>query len=157
MKISGTDPNTGEKFQADAEIGDDFIQSMSEFKVSDRGVKKLIDDLHLSADAKSALHTLSSTTIRAGDYVLKIGRKIIDFICSVFKEYPTASFGMVFGAIVGFLITSIPILGVVLGPIVAPIAIALGLILGLHEDIKDKALERKIAEINAKFSALKPQ
>jgi len=34
---------------------------------------------------------------------------------------------------------------------------ALGLILGLHEDIKDKALERKIAEINAKFSTLKTQ
>lgn len=155
MKISAINPETGAKFQADAEVSDDFIQSMSEIRLSDASIKKVIDELRISADAKLALHSLSSTTIRAGDHVLKIGRKIIDFICSIFREFPTASFGVIFGAIIGFLIAAIPILGIVLGPIVTPIAIALGIVLGLHEDIKDKALERKIAEINAKFSTLK--
>jgi len=155
MKISGINPETGEKFQAEADgINTAFIQSMSDFEISEAGIKKMIDNLDISADAKSILHSLSTITIRAGEFILKIGRKLIDFVCSVFKDFPTASFGMVFGAIVGFLISSIPIIGAVLGSVVTPVLIALGLLAGAYEDIKDKNLSRKITEINAKFSAL---
>jgi uncharacterized membrane protein required for colicin V production len=155
MKISGVNPETKEAFQSEASgVTDDFIKSMSEFEISEAGIKKLIDDLNISADQKSVLYKISTVTIRAGEFILKIGRKIIDFVCSMFKEYPTASFGMVFGGILGFLISAIPIIGFVLGPIVTPILIALGLMMGSYEDIKDKNLSRKIAEINAKFSAL---
>ena len=76
------------------------------------------------------------------------------FVCLLFKEYPSATFGMIFGAIAGFLISAIPILGVVLGPIVTPLAIVFGLIIGVPQDIRDKALARKIAEANAVFSPL---
>ena len=62
---------------------------------------------------------------------------------------------MIFGAIAGFLVASIPILGVVLGPTFTPLAILLGLVSGLSQDFKDKALARLIAEINAKFNPLK--
>ena len=155
MKISGVNPKTGDTFQAEADdVTSEFIKAMSDFEMSEAGIKKLIDNLDISADAKSALHYISKITIRAGEFILNIGRKIIDFVCTVFKEYPSATFGMVFGGIVGFLITSIPIIGVVLGAIVTPIAIALGLIIGSYEDLKDKKLERKIAEINAEFSPL---
>jgi len=155
MKISGINPETGEKFETDAsDVNEEFIQSMSDFKMTDGEVKKLIDSLDVSADIKSGLYMISKTTIKAGQFVLKVGRKIIDFVALTFKEYPTASFGMIFGAIIGFLITAIPILGAVLGPLVTPILIALGLIVGLYNDIQDKALLRKITEINANFSAL---
>ncbi len=155
MKISGVDPKTGKIFQKEAAgINGNFITAMSELELSEAGVKKLIDNLDISADAKSILHSLSSITIRAGEFIIKIGRKIIDFICSIFRDFPTATFGIVFGSIVGFLISSIPVLGIILGPIVTPILISLGLLAGVYEDIKDKNLSRKIAEINAKFSAL---
>lgn len=155
MKISGVNSETGEKFQAEADgVTSEFIKSMSDFDMSEAGIKRQIDNLNISADAKSALHYISSVTIRAGKFILKIGRKIMDYVCSVFKEYPSASFGVIFGGIVGFLISSIPIIGVVLGAVVTPIVIALGLIIGVNEDLKDKDLARKIAEINAKFSNL---
>jgi hypothetical protein len=155
MKISGINPETGEQFQTEAEgVNSDFIDQMSEFEMSEAGIKKLIDNLDISADAKSILHRISTVTIRAGTFILKVGRKIIDYVCSVLKNFPSASFGMVFGAIIGVLISSIPIIGVVLGPVATPILIALGLIKGLREDIKDLNLARKITEINAKFSAL---
>ena len=122
--------------------------------MSEAGIKKLIDNLNISADLKSMLHSISTVTIRAGEFILKIGKKIIDYVCYVLEKFPTASFGIVFGGIVGFLISSIPILGVVLGPVITPILIAFGLIAGAREDIKDSNLARKITEINAKFSAL---
>jgi hypothetical protein len=155
MKISGVNPETGEEFEADAaDVNKEFIQSMSDFKMTDGAVKKLIDNLDVSADVKSGLYMISQATIKAGQFILKVGRKIIDFIALTFKEYPNASFGMIFSAIVGFLISAIPIIGVVLGPFVTPILIALGLIVGLYNDIQDKALLRKITESNAKFSPL---
>jgi len=127
---------------------------MSVFKMSDEKIKELISNLNISADAKSLLHSFSKATIIAGKKIINIGKKIIDFICHLFKEYPSATFGMIFGAIAGVLISTIPILGVLLGPLLAPIAILLGLVSGVHQDIKDKDLARKIAEINAQFSPL---
>jgi len=155
MKVSGVNSKTGENFSTEAEgINDSFIKSMVNFEMSEAGVKKLIDSLNISADTKSALYAMTKITIRAGEFVLKIGRKIIDFICTVFKEFPNASFGMIFGLLMGILISAIPIIGVVFSSIVMPIALAFGVTIGMKEDLKDKALARKIAEINAKFSPM---
>jgi len=155
MKVKGVNPETGEEFEAEADqVDSDFIDSMLNFKLTDEDIRKLIDNLNISADAKSLLYAFSKATIKAGQFILKIGRKIIDFVCLLFKEYPSATFGMIFGAIVGFLISAIPVLGVVLGPIATPIFMAFGSLLGAKEDLKDKALVRRVAEINAKFSPL---
>lgn len=155
MQITGENAKTGKVFQAEAtKINADFLESFSDLKITDTSIKKLIDNLNVSADIKSAIYSFSKITINVGNYILKVGRKIIDLICFVFKEFPNTSFGVIFGAIAGFLISTIPVLGFVLGPFFTPIAIGLSLVVGFQEDIKDKALLRKIAEINAKFSPL---
>jgi hypothetical protein len=156
MRISGLNPATGEQVAIEsADANKDFVDAMMNFSLSEEDIKNLIDKLNVSADIKSALFQLSKTTIRIGQSILKIGRKIIDYIATIFKEFPSASFGMIFGAIVGFLISSIPFLGVVLGPIVTPIIIALGMIVGVYNDIQDKALVRRISEVNSSFYAFK--
>ena len=156
MKISGKNPESGEEFNTESDnIDNEFVESMSIFDMAEGKIKKIIDELNISADAKSMLFSFSKVTIRAGEKIIQIGRKIIDYICRVFTEFPSASFGIVFGAIAGFLISFIPIIGVVLGPIFTPIAMILGLVGGLGEDLKDKALARRVAEINAKFNPLK--
>ena len=155
MKVKGVNPETGEEFEAEADqVDNDFIDSMLNFKLSDEDIRKLIDNLNVSADVKSLLYAFSKATIKVGQFVLKIGRKIIDFVCLLFKEFPNAIFGMIFGAIAGFLISTIPVLGVVLGSIAGPIIMVFAGAKGLQEDIKDKALVRRVAEINAKFSPL---
>lgn len=156
MRIIGTDPSTGKQVAIEsADANKDFVDAMMNFSLTDEDIKHLIDKLDVSADIKSALFTFSRTTIRIGHSVLKIGRKIIDYIATIFKEFPNASFGMIFGAIVGFLISSIPFIGVVLGPIVTPIIIALGIFVGVYNDIQDKALLRRITEVNSSFYAFK--
>jgi len=155
VKVTGKNPETGEEIELESDkVTPEFIDSMSENSLSDDQIKKLIEKLDISADAKSMLYSFSQATIQAGEFVLKIGRKIIDFVFLLYKDYPMATFGMVFGAIAGFLVASIPILGAVLGPIFTPIAIAIGLLGGLREDLKDKALVRRVAEINANFAPL---
>jgi hypothetical protein len=155
MKIQGINPETGAVFQAEAENVDiSFIDELKKFDMSDGAIKKVIDNLNVSADVKSLLYSFTKATIRIGEAIIKVGRKIIDFICRLITEHPNATFGLIFGAIVGFLISSIAVLGFVLGPLFAPIAIAFGLISGLSEDFKDKALARKIDEFKAQFTPL---
>jgi hypothetical protein len=155
MKVKATNPETGEEFKLEADnITSDFLKLLSDFEMSEEGIKRLIDGLDISADAKSLLFSFSKTTFRVGEYIIKIGRKIIDLVCKIYKDYPSATFGFVLGAIVSALISSIPILGAVLGPLLTPILLALGLILGMFEDIKDNALRRKIAEVQDSFSPL---
>ena len=155
MKISGKNQESGEEFKSESDYIDNvFVESMSVFGMAEERIKGIVDALNISTDAKSLLYSFSKVTIQVGEKIVKIGRKIIDYIFRVLTEFLSASFGMVFGAIAGFLISSIPVLGVVLRPLFTPIAIALGLVAGLKEDLKDKALARRVAEINAKFNPL---
>lgn len=158
MIIRGVNLETGEVFRANAKnFNSDLLKFLGDFEMSEEGIKRLIEGLDISADAKSLLFSFSKATILAGEYIIKIGRKIIDLVCVVYREFPSATFGVILGAIAGFLISSIPIIGAVLGPIFTPIAIAIGLIVGLVEDIKDDTLKRKVAEINKCFSFLKTE
>lgn len=156
MIVEGVNQETGETCKVNSEkIDRGYIESMSMFEKTDAEIKRRIDNLGLSADAKSLLYSFSNATIKAGEYIIKIGRKILDYICRILDEFPNATFGMVFGAVAGFLVSSIPILGFVLGPLMSPILMAFGLLGGLAEDLKDKALERKISEINGRFTPLR--
>lgn len=156
MKITGVNHETVNEFQAETKsMSSDLLKLLADFEMSEEGIKRIIDGLDISADAKSLLFKFSKATITAGQHVIKLGRKIIDIVCAVYKEYPSATFGVIFGAIAGFLVSSIPMIGAVLGPIFTPIAIAIGLVAGLMEDLKNEGLKRKIAEVNASFAPLK--
>ena len=86
MRISGVDPNSGEAYEVEVEdVSTEFIDTMSSFEMSDEQIKRMIDKLNISADAKSLLYSFSKTTIRVGEYVLRIGRKIID-LCRLIER-----------------------------------------------------------------------
>lgn len=154
MKIEGVNPETGEKFEAEvSNLDQSFIEKMAEMDLPDVKIKRMIENLDIPADAKVLLYSISKTTIKAGQYIVKIGRKIIDFVCQLYKDYPSSTFSMIFGGLLGILLSTIPILGVLLGPMVTAFLAVIGYI----QDIKDKELNRKIVEISAKFTQLNPE
>jgi len=156
MKISGMNPETGKVYEAEANhITTEFIEEMSSFEMADNLIKRMIDQLDISADSKSLLYDFSELIIKAGQYVIQIGRKIIDYVCSLFKTFPTVTFGAIFGAIMGLLVSSIPVIGWVLGPIVTPILIGLGMIGGAILDIPNVNLNRQINKIVSHLEPLK--
>lgn len=155
MIVKGTDLNTGREVEIEIEDPqDDFFTVMENFRVDDDAVRKMIDRLDISADAKSLLYRLSQATLRVGRQIIHIGRKILDSACHIIREYPNTTFGLAFGGLVGILISSIPILGLVLGPIVTPVAMALGGMVGRWEDFQDKMLARKVARAVQDFEPL---
>jgi len=146
MKIEAREAGTGKKFVGEAPSLDmpgtlDFLKSIA---LSEEELRLQIDRLQLSADAKRMLFAVARTTITAGKVVIRIGRKILETVMWLVRNFPNASAGLIVGSVLGFLVSSIPIIGFILGPIMTPLLAALGLAIGAVQDIKDKVLKRKI-------------
>ncbi|NVK41157.1 MAG: hypothetical protein HWE39_07920 [Oceanospirillaceae bacterium] len=155
MKVEGVDPVSGKKITEEASrLTADDVAEINRSGISEENLKSTIDGLNISADAKSVLYEISKSTVKAGKFILKIGRKILDIVVSLFRSYPEAGFGLILGSILGFLIGAIPIVGFILGPVVGPLFAAFGLILGFQQDISNKALAREIAKANRSFGNL---
>lgn len=158
MIVEAVDPETGKTIQMEcAAESEDEIRDLLSFDLSEEALKKRIDALAVSADAKSVLFTIAKTTIRVGAMVLKIGRKVLDIVTNILVEFPTASSGMIFGAVFGFLVTTVPVIGLVFGPFVTTLAIAFGFAAGAMQDLGNMALERRIKSSVASFETLKPR
>lgn len=158
MIIEAVDPKTGNALQLEcAAASEDDIRDLLSFDLSEEALKKRLNALTISADTKSVLFTIAKTTITLGSNVLRIGRKILDVIITVLGEFPMAATGTIFGAIFGYLVSSIPLIGLIFGPFVGPLAIAFGFAAGAMQDLGNKALERRIRASVAPFETLKPQ
>ncbi|MEP2681839.1 MULTISPECIES: hypothetical protein [Sulfitobacter] len=156
MIVEATEPETGKTIQIEcAAQSEDEIRDLLSFDLSEDSLKKRIDALSISADAKSVIFTIAKTTIRVGSSVVRIGRKVLDIITKILAEFPMASTGTIFGAIFGYLVSSVPIIGFVFGPFIGALAIAFGFAVGAMHDISNKALERRVMSAVVSFDALK--
>ncbi|MDE4063693.1 hypothetical protein [Phaeobacter gallaeciensis] len=158
MKVEAVDPRTGsvnELFVQASSIDD--IKDLLSFDLPEEALKKRLDNLAISADAKSLLFTLIKSTIKVGTVVVKIGRKFLDLIITILADFPTATTGAIFGAILGHLIGSIPVVGLVFGPFIGPLAIALGFAVGGLQDFSNRAMAQRVAASVASFDGLKPK
>ena len=158
MIVEAEDPKTGQPIRfACAAEREQEIRDLLSFDLSEEALRKRIDRLDISADAKSWLFTLARKTIRVGQAVVQIGRKVLDLVITLLSEFPMTATGTMMGVIFGILLGNVPILGVVLGPILGPLAIAMGFAMGSIQDLSNKALERRIQASVASFDGLKPK
>jgi hypothetical protein len=156
MQAEAEDLETGEKVTVD--IADDHLEDLRNLareRVSDSKLNSYIDNLNLSADAKALIASVMQAAVKVGDLVIRIGKRIVELVVVLVSKFPNATFGLVLGLLVGALATAIPLLGAILGGLIGPIAAIFGLTKGYFEDLKDQALERKIAEATAMFESLK--
>ena len=109
-------------------------------------LRKRLDRLHLSADAKSVMADLLDASVRIGKRVVSIGRKVISLALGLIRTFPNTAFGAVIAVIVAALLTSIPLLGAVLGSIIGPLLVAFGLTSGALSDIRDGKIGERVDE-----------
>lgn len=103
MLVKGVSPDGKKAVEFESElIGREFIDRMVNFDLSEDDVRKRIDRLAVSADVKSLLYSLAKASIAIGAQVVRIGRKVIDYVCMLVKEFPKVTFFALLGAIAGF-------------------------------------------------------
>lgn len=159
MQIYAQDPESGRKFSGEAsDLDENIIDGFfNSFNLSDEEIRSWIGRLDISADAKSVLYKIAKTTIRAGQFVIKVGRKILEIISFLLREYPNATLWLILGALVGTLVTSIPIIEIVIGPLFTTLTTVAGFAMGAWTDIKDKNMKRKMQEEIVKFEKLRTE
>ena len=158
MRIETRDSESGEIVAVEiADLSEDHLSRLTNESVTDEQLDQLLDNMELSADAKALLSDVKAATIKVGQQIVRVGKRIIEIVLAIVKQYPNVAFGAVLGMLVGLLISAIPILGALLGALVVPIAIAFGLIHGYVEDLRNKAVDRKIREAVGMFEALNGQ
>lgn len=163
MRIEAVNPETGVVKSGEAEyLYQSTIEELNSCQLTERAIKKKIDNLGISADWKKRLHDATHVTIKAGPTILWIGRKVLEQVLILLETFKWTSLGLILGYVVGWLIAAIPFIGWALGPLVTPILMVVfggqGLIEDIKhmfDDIKDKLLRDKVEETRARFSSLR--
>jgi len=156
MELLAVNPKTGKEMRYAVQEPDASLYAfMGDFELTDEQVRDRIDRMSISADIKALLYSFSNATIKAGRAIVKIGRKIIDILFAVLREFPYLTFGAVFGLIVGALVMAIPIIGAVLAPLATPIAVGLGVVLGAKKEIETDTLSQRVQRIVDQFAPLR--
>lgn len=118
-------------------------------KITDR-----LERMVLSADVKAILLDLARISVKVGEVVLQIGRKILTVVFEILSRFPNTIFGVVIGVAIGMLIGSIPFLGAVLAPVLTPLMIAYGLTKGAIADLSNQKWASSVRDLEARLARM---
>lgn len=121
---------------------------------SDSQILRQIESLSISADAKALLADLLKLATRVGQAVLRIGRKIIDFVLSLMRAFPHMGFLVVVAVVVTVLIAMVPVIGVALASVLGPLFLALGIVVGGAVEFQSPDLEARVRDFATGFSGM---
>jgi len=141
------DPKTGEYKSVD--INDEQMESLNQINdtvIEDNQIKSYIDNLKISPEIKVILESILNYSMKVGNLMLNIGRKIVEVIIYFVQNFPNMIIGTIVGFTIGTIISSIPILGWALSWLIIPLSTALGMGMGLKVDMQDKKLATKIKD-----------
>jgi len=138
-------PQTGE--EETIEISEEQLnsfQKINEEVISQDKIRMYIDNLNISPEFKAILDSALNVTVKIGDMVVNIGKKIIEIILYIVKEFPNVVMGTLIGFVIGSLISTIPLIGWLLSSIAIPAGMAIGAATGFAYDIEDKMTKQTI-------------
>ena len=150
MIVNIKDSETGKEYTEDIEsLTQSDLDTMSKEYTTEAKVKRFIENLDISADMKVILLKLSKFSITVGKTALKIGKKILEIAIMLMSKFKIATFGLIVGALLTLLISSIPLIGPPLAAFSTPYLLASGLGLGLLEDLKQNSPDLSSSIIDA--------
>ena len=134
-----------------------FEQALDQIQTSPplRKIKQLLDRTDLSADAKALLYDVAKITVKVGETVVAVGRRIIDIAFHLVTKFPNTTFGVIVAVVLTTLCSAtigaaIPFLAVALNKLILLLGIAAGAI----EDLRQNAMKKAMERVSMEFAAL---
>lgn len=118
---------------------------------TDAQILRRIESLDVSADVKALLSDLLRLATRVGETVLRVGRKILDFVLTTIRQFPALSFAVVMAAVLTLLVSMLPVLGGILASLLGPLLMALGVAGGAALEIQSDDFRDRVAQFAAGF------
>lgn len=118
-----------------------------------RKVKAFLDRTDLSADMKALLYDLARLTVKVGEVVVAVGRRVLDLAIGLVSKLPNATLGVIVAAVLVSItgVGAIPILGA----FITKLTVLLGLTSGALADIRQGTMKPALDQIAAEFVPLK--
>ena len=135
MQAEAVNPETGERFAF--EISPEELEQLVRDvrpRLSKKKLERQIDKLAISADAKAWLDSFMSVTVKIGNAVLNIGRRILEIVFDLIKRYPNFTFVVVMYLVGSLLLIFVP----ALAPILVPLLQAMELVFALAKDYLER-------------------
>lgn len=157
MVVEAIHPDTGEKIFIDIpSLDKDKVDDMIKEHATEAKINSYIQKLGIPAEAKALIMRISKYTIKVGEITFRMGKKILEIVIMLTKKYPKATFGVIFGALLTFLIGFLPLIGSLLASFLGPLLMLLGLAKGLWEDMKktDPDIAASITNVGEVFEPL---
>ena len=146
--ITIENPKTMEVRVLETDVSETTItHDLQEVLIDEVTLSKNINNLNVPAEVKLLLAEIKSFSITVGDVAVNIGRKILEVLIYIIKENPKAAMGMLIGGLIGFILSSIPVIGWALSWLIQPLFMALGLGVGYVQDIQDTKLRQQIESV----------
>ena len=131
MQVEAVNPETGERFAI--EMSPEKLEQLvrdARPRLSKKQLEHSIGNLAISAEVKVQLASFMSATVKIGNAVLNIGRRILEIVFDLVKRYPNFTFALVMYLVGALLLSVAPWLA----PILAPLVKAMEFIFALVKD-----------------------
>lgn len=135
-------------------ITDEQVADMNGDILSPRDLRRRLENLSLSADAKSLLDELTGLVVRIGGRVVQLGRAVLTLALDLLRISPGAIFGAILGAVIAMFIASVPIFGAILGALLSPLLIAFGIAAGGIPDLMSGRIGERALEFIDRYRPL---
>lgn len=157
MLVEITNPETKQLVAVEVDSIDvDALKEQFKLNFSAAEFRSIIDNLDIPAEAKALLTELLNFTIKAGTVVLEVGKKIIEVVKLLAKNFPNITAGMIIGVTLSVLVSCIPVLGPLLGWICTPLFLLVGVGAGILKEYESTDLGKALKEVvDTIFAGLK--
>lgn len=127
-----------------------------------RKIKSFLDNSDLSADLKALLYDVARVTVKIGEAVVAIGRRVFEIACALISKFPNLTLGTLVGIVVatviGGTLGAITIAGTApfagLAALLSKLVVLLGVGKGFIDDLRNNAAKGEMDRVSAQFSAL---
>ena len=127
-----------------------------------RKVKAHIDNIELSADMKAILYDIAKVTVRIGETIVAVGRRIFEIATVLIGKFPNLTIGTLVGLVLATVISgtlgAITIAGaspfVGLAALLSKLVVLLGVGKGFIDDLRNNAAKAEMDRVVAQFNAL---
>lgn len=140
MKNSSNINSEKSPFTIDVEgLNEDNLSYLTKENATDEQIKDMLQRLpfKLSAEAKLAIFNILQFSVKIGNSIVRIGKKILEIVLMIASKYPNTTFGLIIAAMLTLLISLIPVLGGLLASFLGPIIAIFGLTVGFFKDLKN--------------------
>ncbi|REF72482.1 hypothetical protein [Paracoccus versutus] len=117
-----------------------------------RKIKAYLDSTNLSADLKALLYDVAGFTIKIGEAVVAIGRRIFGMAMWLVDNMPNTLLGVAVALAVTTLVGAIPMVGAGLALLLNKLLLLIGVTAGAIEDIRQHAMKDAMDRFAAQFA-----